>query len=99
MRKRANPRRTSRNLERHAKYRWSWWSGVRLVFYSDDERRLKRMSISGVYQDQESAIKYLQELSKEYHHDWLSKRKKVGDYREKDFFEGFDAMKDGRPSM
>lgn len=70
-----------------------------ISIHSDDEGKLKRMSISGVYQDQESAVEHLQELSKEYRRDWMSKRKKVGDYREKDFFERFDAMKDGRPSM
>lgn len=49
--------------------------------------------------DQESAIEHLLELSKEYHREWMSKRKKVDDYREKHFFERFDAVEDGRPFM
>ena len=62
--------------------------------YYDDEWRLNR-----IYQDQESAIEHLRELSKEYHREWMSKRKKVDDYREKHFFERFDAVEDGRPFM
>ena len=66
---------------------------------SEDKGKLGRMSTSGVYEDLESAVAHMQELSTKFRHDWMPKGKEFGDGDERDLFERVDAKEDGRPIM
>lgn len=65
--------------------------------HSEDKGKLGRTTTSGVYEDLESAVAHMQELSTKFRHDWMPKGKEFGDGDEKLFFERVGAKEDGSP--